>query len=378
MATKRDYYEVLEVSKDASADELKKAYRKKAVQYHPDRNPGDKEAEEKFKEAAEAYEVLSDPDKRAKYDRFGHAAFDGTGGFGGGGGFGGFGSMEDILSHLGDIFGGDFFGGGGSRSSVRKGKDKGIKVKMSLQQIAKGMKKTTEITRDVPCTECNGTGSADGKSSECSTCKGSGVTYRIRNTMIGQMREQTYCSTCNGEGTVITNKCKCCGGTGVVNKKESVSFDIPAGVEGGMRIRVQGKGNAVRNGKTGDLIVLIEEDEDDNLMRDGQTLLYSALISVPTAINGGTVDIPTVDGKCTITIEPGTQSGKVLRLKGKGLPAVNGYGVGDLLVSVSVYIPSKVSKDEKKQLETMEASNNFTPSAKDIEENKRRFRSQFQ
>ncbi len=377
---KRDYYEVLGVSKTATADEIKKAYRKKAIQYHPDRNPDNKEAEEKFKEAAEAFEVLGDEQKRAKYDQFGHAAFE-NGGAGGFGGFGGGGmSMEDIFSHFGDIFGGGFgFGGGGSSSgqTVRRGKDKGIRVKMNLQQIAKGMKKTVDISRDVKCDKCNGTGSADGKSSTCGTCNGKGVVYRVKQTILGQMRQQTYCPDCNGEGTKITNKCSCCNGTGVVEKKESVSFDIPAGVEGGMRIKISGEGNACRNGQNGDLIVLIDEEPHPELIRDEQDLLYKALISVPTAINGGTIEVPTVDGKCTVKIEPGTQPGKMFRLKGKGLPSVNSYGVGDILVSVSVHIPSKVSKDEKKQLEDMEKGGNFTPSEADKAECIRQFKNSF-
>lgn len=365
MATKRDYYEVLGVSKSATADEIKKAYRKKAIQYHPDKNPGDKEAEEKFKEAAEAYEVLSDEQKRAKYDRFGHEA---PGGFGGhsGGGF----SMDDIFSQFGDIFGGGFggfggFGGGGQRGPrTNRGSDLRVKVKLTLKDIANGVEKKIKLNKYVACSHCHGTGADGGTAYEtCSTCNGSGATTRVVNTILGQMQTQSTCPTCNGEGKVIIKKCSHCGGEGVVRDEEVVTINIPAGVAEGMQLSMSGKGNAARHGGVnGDLLILVEEEPDPELFRDDNDVVYNLLLSVSTAALGGSVVVPTIDGKAKVTIEPGTQPGKVLRLKNKGLPSINRYGTGDLLINISVYIPEKLSDSEKQTLSGLENSPNFQPS----------------
>ena len=378
MAEKRDYYEVLGVSKTATAEELKKAYRKKAIQYHPDRNPDNPEAEAKFKEAAEAYEVLSDENKRARYDKYGHAGLDDQGGFGGGG-FGGGMSMEDIFSQFGDIFGGAFggafsggFGGGGGRVT-RRGGDLRVRVKVTLKDVMNGVEKTVKLKRNEECTECNGTGSADGQTTTCQTCGGKGVVYRVQRTIMGQMRTQSYCPDCEGEGQIVKNKCKCCGGSGVVQKEATVKFKIPAGVQDGMSLRVPGAGNAAgRGGEKGHLIVQIEEAQDPDLFRDNEDLIYNALIPLPMAVCGGKIEVPTVDGKkCEVKIEPGTTHGKLLRVKGKGLPRLNAYGTGDLLVYVSVFIPKNLSKDEKKEMEKLMDSDGFKPKASDYEESKK-------
>jgi molecular chaperone DnaJ len=377
MAEKRDYYEVLEVSKDATADEIKKAYRKKAIQYHPDKNPGDKVAEEKFKEAAEAYDVLSNPDKRARYDQFGHAGMNGAAG--GAGGFGGFGgaqsmNMEDIFSMFGDIFGGHGgFGGGfggGGRAQQRKfrGSDLRVKVRLNLKEISTGVEKKFKLKKYVTCDHCHGTGAeGDGGTETCATCKGTGSVYRTQQSLFGMMQTQTVCPQCGGEGKVIKNKCKHCGGEGVVQGEEVVSVKIPAGVAAGMQLTVQGKGNAGRhNGYSGDLLVVIEEEPHPELIRDDEDLIYNLLLDFPTAALGGSVEIPTIDGKVKVKIEAGTQPGKVLRLRGKGLPQVDSYGynagTGDLLVNVSVYVPEKLSKDEKSLIEKMQAAEGFKPS----------------
>ncbi|MBO4735791.1 MAG: molecular chaperone DnaJ [Paludibacteraceae bacterium] len=378
MAEKRDYYEVLGVSKTATAEELKKAYRKKAIQYHPDRNPDNPEAEAKFKEAAEAYEVLSDENKRARYDKYGHAGLDDQGGFGGGG-FGGGMSMEDIFSQFGDIFGGAFggafsggFGGGGGRVT-RRGGDLRVRVKVTLKDVMNGVEKTVKLKRNEECTECNGTGSADGQTTTCQTCGGKGVVYRVQRTIMGQMRTQSYCPDCEGEGQIVKNKCKCCGGSGVVQKEATVKFKIPAGVQDGMSLRVPGAGNAAGRGEEkGNLIVQIEEEQDPDLFRDNEDLIYNALIPLPMAVCGGKIEVPTVDGKkCEVKIEPGTTHGKLLRVKGKGLPRLNAYGTGDLLVYVSVFIPKNLSKDEKKEMEKLMDSDGFKPKASDYEESKK-------
>ena len=363
---KRDYYEVLGVSKTASEDEIKKAYRKIAIKYHPDRNPDNKEAEEKFKEAAEAYDVLHDPQKRQQYDQFG---FDGPMG---GGGFGGFGggsfSMDDIFSMFGDVFGGrggfGGFGGGQHRPTQHRGSDLRLKVRLSLQEISTGVTKKFKVKRDVQCSHCNGTGAEAGSGSEtCPTCHGSGVVTRTTQSMFGLMQTQSVCPTCGGEGTVIKNKCKECGGNGVVKGEEVVEIKIPAGVAEGMVLNVPGKGNAgKRNGIAGNIQVYIEEEPNDTFIRDENNLIYNLLLDFPTAALGGNVEIPTIEGnKVRIKIEPGTQPGKTLRLRGKGLPAVQGYGrgTGDLVVNISVYVPKELSKDEKKALEQMQKSDNF-------------------
>lgn len=372
---KRDYYEVLEVDKTATLDVIKKAYRKKAIQYHPDKNPGDKEAEEKFKEAAEAYDVLSNPDKRARYDQFGHAGMSGAAG----GGFEGFGqgmSMDDIFSMFGDIFGGHGGGfggfggfGGGGRSAQRKfrGSDLRVKVKLNLKEISTGVEKKFKLKKYVTCDHCHGSGAeGEGGTETCSTCHGTGSITRTQQSIFGMVQSQSVCPQCNGEGKIIKNKCKACAGEGIVYGEEVVEVKIPAGVAEGMQLSVNGKGNAGKhNGVPGDLLVVIEEESHPDLIRDENDLIYNLLLSVPTAALGGTVEIPTIDSKVKVKIEPGTQPGKVLRLRGKGLPNVNSYGysngTGDLLVNVSVYIPETLNKDEKQALEKMQESDNFKP-----------------
>ena len=367
---KRDYYEVLGVSKSADAIEIKKAYRKLALKYHPDKNPGDKEAEEKFKEAAEAYDVLSNEEKRHRYDQFGHAGVGGAGQ----GGFGGGMSMDDIFSQFGDIFGGfggvsGFGGFGGGRGSrrVNRGTNLRVKVKMSLQEIATGIEKKIKVKKYVACQHCNGTGAKDGKSySTCSTCKGSGQVTRVQNTILGAMQTTSTCPTCEGEGKIINEKCTFCNGEGVLMSEEVISINIPAGVAEGMQLSLSGKGNAARRGgMNGDLIVLIEEEEHPELVRDGNDLLYNVFIGYPEAVLGETVEIPTIEGKVKVKIEAGTQPGKILRLRGKGLPDVNGYGKGDLLAKVNVWIPKNLSKDEKKLVEKMRETEGFKPGSGD-------------
>ena len=363
---KRDYYEVLGVGKDASEDEIKKAYRKIAIKYHPDRNPGNKEAEEKFKEAAEAYDVLHDPQKRQQYDRFG---FDGPAG----GGFGGFGGggmdMDDIFSMFGDIFGGrsgfgGFGGGRGSRPQQYRGNDLRLKVRLSLLDVAHGVTKKFKVRKDVVCQHCHGSGAEAGSGAEtCPTCHGSGVVTHTTQSIFGMMQTQGVCPTCNGEGKVIKNKCKECGGTGVVKGEEVVEIKIPAGVASGMIVNVPGKGNAgMHNGINGDIQVLIEEEPNDTFVRDGNNLIYNLLLDFPTAALGGEVEIPTIEGtKLKVKIENGTQPGKTLRLQGKGLPAVQGYGrgTGDLIVNISVFVPKYLSHEEKAALTKFKDSDNF-------------------
>lgn len=377
MAEKRDYYEVLEVPKTASAEEIKKAYRKKAIQYHPDKNPGDKEAEEKFKEAAEAYEVLSDPQKRQRYDQFGFAGMGGAGGFSGGGM-----SMEDIFSHFGDIFEGagfdlgdigEMFMGGRSSSRgsrVRRGSDMRVKVRLTLEEIASGCEKKIKVRKLVQCKDCHGTGSADGRTETCPTCKGTGRVIRQQRGIFGMMQVQSDCDTCSGEGTIIKNKCPKCGGQGVVRDEEIISITIPAGVMGGMQLTVPGKGNAApHGGVSGDLLVLIEEEEHKDFIRQESDLIYNLLLDMPTAVLGGQVQIPTLTGDVKITITPGTQPGKVLRMRGKGLPRIDqygrNYGTGDLLINVGVYIPEKLNKDERKLIEQLQNSPNIAPGSAD-------------
>ncbi len=354
MAEKRDYYEVLGVEKNANADEIKKAYRKAAIKYHPDKNPGDKEAEEKFKEAAEAYDVLSNEEKRARYDRFGHAGMSGAGGAGGfGGGFGGGGfSMEDIFSQFGDIFGGHFgggFGGGRGSRSVNRGSDIRVRIKLSLAEIANGTTKKIKVNKDIVCDKCGGSGAKDSSShTTCSTCNGSGYVMTVQNTFFGRMQSQSVCPTCGGEGKIITAKCSKCGGEGCVRDSEVIEINVPAGVGEGMALTVSGKGNAARRGGiNGDLIVVIEEEHNPELVRDGNNLIHNLNITIVTAILGGEVEVPTIDGKAKIKIAPGTHSGKVLRLRGKGIPDVNGYGRGDIMVVVDITIPTSLTSEEK-------------------------------
>ena len=370
---KRDYYEVLGVDKSASEDEIKKAYRKIAIKYHPDRNPGNKEAEEKFKEAAEAYDVLHDPQKRQQYDQFG---FNGPGAGFGGGGFGGGASMnmDDIFSMFGDIFGGHAgfgggfggFGGGGrqARPQQHRGNDLRLKVRLTLSEVATGVTKKFKVKKDITCSHCNGSGAEAGSGMEtCQTCHGSGVITHTTQSIFGMMQTQGVCPTCGGEGKVIKNKCKECGGTGVVKGEEVVEINIPAGVAEGMIVNVPGKGNAGRrNGINGDIQVLIEEEPNDTFVRDGNNLIYNLLLDFPTAALGGEVEVPTISGgKVRMKVEPGTQPGKTLRLRGKGLPAVQGYGRGngDLIVNISVYVPKTLSRDERKAIEAMKGSDNL-------------------
>lgn len=366
---KRDYYEVLEVNRSASVDEIKKAYRKLAIKYHPDRNPGDAEAEAKFKEAAEAYDVLHDPQKRQQYDQFG---FDAPGGgFGGGNPFGGAGgfSMDDIFSMFGDVFGGHGggfggFGGGGQQAPKYRGSDLRLKVRLSLQEVATGVTKKFKVRKDVTCEHCHGTGAEGGSGTEtCPNCHGSGVEIRTQQSMFGMIQTQTACHVCGGEGSIIKNKCTHCQGEGVVKGEEVVEINIPAGVAEGMVVNVPGKGNAGKhNGVTGNIQVYIEEEPNETFVRDGQNVIYNLLLDFPTAVLGGQVEIPTIDGSnVKIKIEPGTQPGKTLRLRGKGLPAVQGYGtgIGDLVVHISIYVPKELTKSEKKAIEELRDSENF-------------------
>ena len=367
---KRDYYEVLGVDKSASADEIKKAYRKMAIKYHPDKNPGDKEAEEKFKEAAEAYSVLSDADKKAKYDQFGHAGVDGAGpDFSGG-----FGNLNDILNDLfGGAFGGGFggfsgfgggFGGGRPQQKVYRGRDIRVRVKLTLEEIAKGVEKEISIEKNVPCKECGGKGAKSNADIQtCPACKGTGQVQRVVNSFLGQTVTYSTCQQCGGEGKIIKNPCRTCGGTGLVRQRETIKVKIPAGVEAGMQLTLQGEGHAAKNnGINGDLLVVIEEQEHPNLKRDGNNLYYTKIISMPDAILGAEVTVPCLDGDYKIKVEPGTQSGEVVRLRGRGLPSVNGYnGTGDMYVKIAVWVPKKLSREEKAIVESLRDKDGFKP-----------------
>lgn len=366
MAEKRDYYEILGVSKTATDEEIKKAYRKTAIKYHPDKNPGDKEAEEKFKEAAEAYEVLSDAQKRAAYDRYGHSGVGGAAGGGfGRGGFGGHMSMEDIFSQFGDIFGGHFggFSGFGGGRRVQTGSDIRVTVKMTLQEILTGLDKKIKVKKQVHCSHCEGSGAESPSDvSTCTTCNGMGVVTRVQNSIFGQIQTQSECPTCKGSGEMVTKKCHRCSGSGLENGEEVISFSIPAGVSGGLTLSVSGKGNAGPNGgPNGDLLVLIEEVEDPQFIRHGSDILYSLLLPISTAILGDKIEVPTLDGKVKITIEPGTQPGKILRLRGKGLPNLRGYGHGDQLISVNVHIPNHLSLEDREYVMKMSEREAFVP-----------------
>lgn len=360
---KRDYYDILEVPRTASPEEIKKAYRKMALKFHPDKNPNDPGAESKFKEAAEAYEVLSDAEKKQRYDRYGH---DGVKN-GPGGGFNM--SMDDIFSHFGDIFGGAFgesfgFGTRGrTQRRVNRGTNLRVKVKLTLEEIATGVEKKIKVSKYVACDACNGTGAEHGSSmSTCHTCHGRGQVTRVTSTFLGQMQTTSTCPTCDGNGQVISTKCNKCFGNGIVKGEEVIPVRMPAGVAAGMQLSMNGKGNAAaRGGIPGDLLILVEEQEHPHFERDGNNLIHEHFISIPDAILGTSLDIPTLEGKARIKVEPGTQSGKILRLKGKGLPDINGYGRGDLLVNLSVWTPRNLSREEQQFLETLRHSENFRP-----------------
>jgi len=369
--SKRDYYEILEVSKDASQEELKKAYRKQALKWHPDKNPGNKDAEENFKEAAEAYEILSDPEKRRRYNQFGHAGVNGnaSGGFSG---FGGGMSIDEIFRHFGDIFGGggfddsfaSMFGGGRRGRVVNKGSNLRVKVKLTLEEIAHGTEKKIKVSKYVACGTCNGTGAKGANAFHtCSTCHGTGQVTQVTRTFLGQMQTTTTCPHCGGEGQVITDKCADCAGNGVIKGEEVITIKLPAGVAEGMQLSLSGKGNAAaRGGEPGDLFVQIEEIKHPEIERDGNNLFVNFFISFVDAAMGTTVDIPTIAGTTRIKVEPGTQSGKVLRLKGKGLNSINAYeGKGDLMVTLHVWTPRTLTKEEKLAIEKLGKSPNFIP-----------------
>jgi molecular chaperone DnaJ len=366
MSSKRDYYEILGVTKNSPQDEIKKAYRKIAIKYHPDKNPDDPTAEDKFKEAAEAYEVLSNPEKRQRYDQYGHQ------GIGGAGYGGGHMNMDDIFSQFGDIFGSgggggspfdSFFGGGGRGRGVRQGSNLRIKLKLSLDEIANGSDKKIKVKRYVACDDCRGNGSKNGNSLKtCSSCQGTGQVRKVVNTMLGQMVSASTCPHCHGEGTMVTQKCETCQGEGRMQKEEVISIKVPAGVAEGMQLSMSGKGNVPqRGGVAGDLLILIEETEDEVLKRDGNNIIYDLHISFIDAVIGTSMEVPTIEGKVKIKIDPGTQSGKVLRLKGKGIKDINGYNKGDQLIYVNVWTPQQLSKDEKDMLESLRESENFKP-----------------
>ncbi len=362
---KRDYYEVLGIAKDADLAAIKKAYRKTAIKYHPDKNPDDQGAEEKFKEAAEAYEVLSDQDKRARYDRFGHAGVSGNGGFSGGGM-----TMDDIMEQFSDIFGGgpfDTFFGGSTGRSRRGGGSRGsnlrIKVSLTLEEIAKGATKKIKVKKQVKCKTCGGSGAKDsGSVSSCNTCGGSGYVRQVRNTFLGQMQTTTACPSCGGSGQMITAKCGDCKGDGRVYDDQLIEIEIPAGVEEGMQLSMRGHGNTGQNGgPAGDLLINIQEKPHDHLKRDGANVIFDLYLNFADAALGTSVEVPTIDGKVKIKIPAGTQSGKIFRLKGKGLPVVQSYQHGDQLIHVSVWTPKKLSASEKELLEKMRGMTNFDP-----------------
>ena len=371
--SKKDYYDILGVSKNSPADEIKKAYRKLAIKYHPDKNPDDKASEDKFKEAAEAYEVLSNPEKKQRYDQFGHAGA--QGGYGGGYGGGGM-NMEDIFSQFGDVFGGggnggspfdSFFGGGGQSSRggrrTQRGSNLRIKVKLTLEEIANGVEKKIKVNKQIVCDTCDGTGAKDKSSfSSCKTCGGSGAVRRVTNTILGQMQTTSTCPTCNGEGSTISAKCNTCHGDGISRGEETISINIPAGVSEGMQLSMSGKGNMPpRGGMAGDLIIVIEEEEHESLKRDGSNIVFDLYINFVDAALGTSVEVPTIDGKVKIKIDAGTQSGKILRLKDKGVKDLNSYQKGDQLIYVNVWTPKVLTPLERETLEKLRTAPNFQP-----------------
>ena len=365
---KRDFYEVLGVPKNADAGAIKKAYRKVALKYHPDKNPDNKEAEDKFKEAAEAYEILSDADKKARYDRFGHAGVNNQGGFGGGGSM----NMEDIFEHFGDIFGDggspfeSFFGGGRSRTRTggQRGSNLRIKVSLTMEEAAKGIQKKIKVKKQVACDTCNGSGAKDSKSvATCSTCGGNGVVRQIKNTFLGQMQTTGTCPSCKGSGKTISSYCSKCKGDGRMYAEEMIEIDIPAGVGEGMQLSMRGKGNAGKaGGPPGDLLIVIGEVEHEHFVRDGHNVIFDLFLNFADAALGTSVQVPTLEGKVKIKIPAGTPAGKIFRLKGKGFPEVQGYGKGDQLINVNIWTPKKLNAEETAILEKMRTLPNFQPS----------------
>lgn len=353
----KNYYDVLGVERNATEDEIKKAYKRLAIKYHPDRNPGDAEAEAKFKEAAEAYEILHDSQKRQIYDQYGEE------GLKGGGMGGGFSDLSDIFSAFGDIFGGGFAGGFGSQKRVYRGKDQRLRVELTLEEIVNGCKKKFRVKNDVVCTHCQGTGSADGRADTCPTCHGRGHVVQTKRTFLGVMQTQNVCPNCRGEGTVIRNKCPHCRGEGIVPGEAIVDVNFPAGLSEGIVLNLEGKGGAApRGGVPGDLQVIIAEKAHDTFVREDNNIIYNLLLTIPQAILGTTLEVPTIDGRTRITIPPGTQPGTILRLRGKGIPQLQGYNRGsrgDQIINVAVYIPKQLSREEKKAMETFTHSDNF-------------------
>jgi molecular chaperone DnaJ len=361
--TKRDYYDILGLERNADVEQIKKAYRNLAMQYHPDRNPGDKEAEEKFKEVAEAYEVLKDAEKRSQYDQFGHAGVAGAAGRGfGASGFGEF-DLSDALRAFMRDFGGfgafdDFFGGATrtrSRSAIRRGSDLQVRLPITLHEISEGVEKTIRLKRKDTCPKCNGSGSSNGKGPDaCPSCGGSGEIRRVQRSIFGQFVNVSPCSRCGGEGAVIQNPCNRCSGEGRVTAEKRIKVKIPAGVTSGNYITIRGEGNkGMRNGPPGDLIVLIEETPDKDFKRHGNDILYDLGISFSQAALGDKIDVPTLSGKARLTIPPGTQTGKILRMRGKGIPSLHGRGQGDQLIRIVVWTPTRLSAEEKQLFESL-------------------------